>query len=162
MTQEHIKTTVKKKNLNTPRHSARVAAVQALYQMEQSGAESTQAVQDMVTSGFTTTASEGYVEPDLDLFKQLVMEASLNIESLDAIIIPYLAENWKIERLASVIRMILRFAIFELKECPLIPKTVIMNEYIEITREFFPGGKETNFVNSVLDKTAKALRAQTA
>lgn len=161
MTQEQTNKKEKKKNLNTPRHSARVAAVQALYQMEQSGAESTQAVQDMIASAFVTTASEGYVEPDLDLFKQLVIESSLNTQDLDAIIIPYLAENWKIERLASVIRMILRLAIFELKESPLIPRTVIMNEYIEITREFFPGGKETNFVNSVLDKTAKALRTKT-
>lgn len=160
MTQEQKKT--KKKNLNTPRHSARVAAVQALYQMEQSNVDSTKAVSDMTESNFATTASEGYVQPDLDLFKQLVTESSLNTQILDDIITPYLADNWKIERLASVIRMILRLAIFELKECPLIPETVIMNEYIEITREFFPGGKETNFVNSLLDKAAKKLRTKTA
>jgi N utilization substance protein B len=158
MTQEQKK----KKNINTPRHSARVAAVQALYQIEQSNVDATKAVSEMIESNFATTASEGYVKPDLTLFNQLVIESSINIKILDDIITPYLAENWKIERLATVMRMILRLAVFELKECLLIPKTVIINEYIEITKEFFPGGKETNFVNSLLDKVAHTLRTEKA
>lgn len=158
MTQEQK--TTKKKNINTPRHAARVAAVQVLYQIEQSNIDSTKAVNDMIESNFATTASEGYVQPDLALFKQLVIESVLITQNLDEIITSYLAENWKIERLASVIHMILRLAVFELKECPLIPETVIINEYIEITKEFFSGGKETNFVNSLLDKAAKRLRTK--
>lgn len=138
------------------RHSARLAAVQGLYQMEQSEVIAEKVIRDMISDGFSTL--EGYTKPDIDLFEELIMGASGASLEYDEIIKPFLAEKWKIERLASVVRMILRLGVFELKVRLSTPENIIINEYIEITKDFFPEGKESQFVNSVLDKIAKQVR----
>ncbi|MDP2193328.1 MAG: transcription antitermination factor NusB, partial [Alphaproteobacteria bacterium] len=149
---------IKDKNINTPRHASRIAAVQALYQIAQTSTDCQKVVHQMILSSFDTIKQEGYVAPDKEFFEQLVVESSAQFAALDEEIQPHLSDNWRIERLASVLLMILRLGIFELKSCLTIPKTVVINEYIEITKAFFPGGNETRFVNSVLDKAAKLIR----
>lgn len=141
---------------NTKRHTARLAAVQGLYQMEQSEAVAQRVVQDMISSGFSSL--EGYAKPDVEFFEDLMFSSSLIEGELDGIITPYLAENWRMERLASVLRMILRLGTFELKNHLSTPENIIINEYIEIAKDFFPDGKESQFINGVLDKVSKELR----
>ena len=77
----------------------------------------------------------------------------------DIVISKYLAQNWKIERLASVIRTILRLAVYELKNCLTIPDRVIINEYIEITKAFFDNKNEPAFVNGMIDKLSQEIRS---
>ncbi|CAO5675657.1 MAG: Transcription antitermination protein NusB [Holosporales bacterium] len=147
-----------KKNSNTPRHSARIAAVQALYQIEQSGDTPKKVVLDMIDANFNSLTHEGYFLPDDVFFEALVHGTKDNEEELNTIISEFLAENWRIERIASVLRHILRLATFELRFYPNIHESIIINEYIEITKDFFDRKGEVGFVNGVLDNVTKKLR----
>lgn len=147
-----------KKNSNTPRHSARIAAVQALYQIEQSGDSAKKVILDMIEANFNSLTQEGYFLPDDTFFEALVHGAKDNEEEVNSIICEFLAENWRIERIASVLRHILRLATFELRFYPTIHESIIINEYIEITKDFFDRKGEVGFVNGVLDNVTKKIR----
>lgn len=147
-----------KKRSNTPRHSARVAAVQALYQIEQSGDSAKKVVLDMTGANFNALTQEGYFLPDDNFFEELVHGTKDNETDLDLIITEFLADNWRMERIASVLRHILRLATFELKFYPKIADSIILNEYIEITKDFFDHKGEVGFVNGVLDNVSKKVR----
>lgn len=148
-----------KKNTNTPRHSSRIAAVQALYQIEQTGDSSKKVVLDMIDSNFSSLTQEGYFLPDSSFFEDLVHSTTHLKEELDELITPFLAQNWRMERIASVLRHILRLATYELKNSKNIAESIILNEYIEITKDFFDHRNEVGFINGVLDNVAKNVRS---
>ncbi len=79
-------------------------------------------------------------------------------DALDARIEPRL-KNWSLYRLGTVERNVLRLGVWELENCPEIPQPIVINEYVDLAK-FFSATKSGRFVNGVLARYAKGLRAQ--
>ncbi|MES2607312.1 MAG: transcription antitermination factor NusB [Pseudomonadota bacterium] len=140
------------------RHSARIALVQALYQYEQTKANTTAIAREFIDHRFDKTDQESsYFSPDQSYFQKLIEAIPLKITEIDEEIQKYLQENWKMDRLAAVVRSLLRSACYELMFEPLVPTPVVLNEYIEVAREFLDE-REVKFVNGILDNIAKSVR----
>lgn len=143
------------------RRAARLGAVQALYQMEVSGASTADVVADFDTGKLPRESEErliGDAEGDMELFRTLVEKAVDRQATLDRAIARHLSKGWRLERLDAVARAILRAGAAELEQRLDIPVAVVINEYVEIAKRFFDG-PEPGFVNATLDACAKDLRA---
>lgn len=143
------------------RRAARLAAVQALYQMEIAGSTTADAIADFDTGKLPRENGDvliSDVEGDVDLFKILVEKAVDRQLTLDRAIARHLSKGWKLERLDAVARAILRAGAAELEQRTDIPVAVVIDEYVEIAKSFFDGA-EPGFVNATLDACAKDLRA---
>jgi len=143
------------------RRAARLAAVQALYQMEISGSSTADALSDFDAGKLPRPDGDvliGDIEGDLDLFRTLVEKAVDRQLTLDRAIARHLGKGWKLERLDAVARAILRAGAAELEQRADIPVAVVIDEYVEIAKSFFDG-PEPGFVNATLDACAKDLRA---
>jgi N utilization substance protein B len=136
------------------RRWGRFAAVQALYQLEQR--QST--VKDVISEFNHHRLFDAQKGPiDAELFQRLVEGTSEHKEALDALITAVLTETWRIERLDAVLRAILRAGFFELQYELVTPVGIIINDYVEITKEFFDG-RESAFINGALDNGSRSLR----
>ena len=140
------------------RSAARLAAVQALYQIELSGAAA-----DAVLSEFLDHRLREEVdgvrlaEADRRLLRDLVAGVSAQVQALDDMLAAVLEEGWPVERLETLLRLVLRAGAYELSERPDIPVRVTIAEYVDLADAFF-GGKEPGMVNGVLDRLARMLR----
>ncbi len=142
----------------TPRSTARLAAVQALYQLELSGGDPEQVIAefnghrlDEVVDGVAL------VKPDRPLFADLVRGVAHNRRDLDDMIAAVLVEDWTIERLETLLACILRAGAHELADRPDTPARVVISEYVDLADAFY-AEKETGLVNGVLDRLARELR----
>ena len=136
------------------RRSARVAAVQALYQMELTGAGAATVAREFIEHRFP----ESPAAPDEGLFRAIVDGVPRRQVAIDRAVAAALNENWRLQRIDSIVRAVLRAAVWELVDRPDIPARVVIDEYIEIARGF---SDEENcaFVNAVLDRIAHPERA---
>jgi N utilization substance protein B len=148
-----------------PRTGARLAAVQALFQAEQSG-ESVETVLDQFVRHRLGAApgQEGFEdgrveEADVPLFARVLRGAATEPGDLDQVITNHLASGWAMGRLDPVLRAILRAAGAELRDHGGPPARVVIKEYMDIAHGFF-GGEEPRFCNGVLDAMARRLRAE--
>jgi transcription antitermination protein NusB len=145
------------------RSAARLAAVQALYQMELGQVAATGASIDNVVREFVKHRlgqeidGDQYGEVDQALFADIVKGASLRRADLDGMISSALTDEWPLERLEAILRAILRAGAYELLERTDVPPRVTISEYLDVAHAFF-GGKEPSLVNAVLDRLARVLR----
>ncbi len=140
------------------RSLARLAAVQALYQIELARAEPGSVVAEFVDHRLGREIDgERYGEADRGLFADIVAGASDRREEIDRAIAAALPEDWPLKRLEMVLRAILRAATYELLVRADVPPRVTINEYLDIAHAFF-SGKEPGMVNGVLDRLAHTLR----
>jgi N utilization substance protein B len=141
------------------RSSARLGAVQALYQMEVSGATTADVVADFVAGKLPRETEASYTdsEGDLELFTVLVEKAVDRQATYDRAIARNLSKGWRLERLDAVARAILRAGAAELEQRTDIPVAVVIDEYVEIAKAFFEG-PEPGFINAALDACARDLR----
>lgn len=141
------------------RRAARLAAVQALYQMEVSGATTADVLEEFRAGKLPreSEAADASAEGDAELFKVLVEAAVERQATLDRAIARHLNKGWRLERLDAVARAILRAGACELEQRKDIPIAVVIDEYVEIAHDFFDG-PEPGFVNATLDACAKDLR----
>jgi N utilization substance protein B len=141
------------------RRRARLAAVQALYQIELTGAPVPTTIVE-----FRRHRLQGELDGlrmddiDPDFFAELVTGVGQNRPELDRSIVGVLTPDWPLERLDSVLRSILRAAAFELTHRPETPGRVVISEYMAITDSFF-SGREPALVNGVLDAIARRAGA---
>lgn len=144
--------------MNAPRQSravARLAAVQALYQMEVTRAGVETVIREFRDHRFGgDIEGEALAEADEPFFGDLVRGVIADQKAIDAAIVRRLAAGWRLERLDSTVRAILRCAAFELLGRPDVPHEVVINEYLEISKSFF-SGTEVPFVNGILDAVAR-------
>lgn len=140
------------------RRAARLAAVQALYQMEISGASPEAVAQDLL-DGRLPLGEGGPLaeEADIVLFRTIVEGAVQQQSAVDTLIARKLAEGWRLERIDSVARAILRAGVVELWRRDDIPTAVVIDEYVEIAKAFFEGA-EPGFINGALDGCARTVR----
>jgi N utilization substance protein B len=141
--------------LRQARSVARLAAVQALYQMEAAGSGVEAVVREFHDHRFEAdiegTPLAAADEAFFDALARGVVEHQV---SVDKAIRSHLAANWKLDRIDATARAILRCAVFELTLRPDVPSEVVMDEYVEIAKSFFSGA-EPGFINGVLDAVAR-------
>jgi transcription antitermination protein NusB len=140
------------------RAGARLAAVQALYQMEQTGESTLAVIDDFLNDRLGLgPEAEPIEEADPDLFRAIVEGVVARQDDIDRAISRRLAKNWKLERLDAVSRAILRGAVYELLADLNLPAEIILDEYVSIAHAFFDGD-EPKFVNGLLDAVARDAR----
>ena len=152
-----------------PRTGARVAAVQALFQSEQTG-DSAEAVIDQFVRHRIGPAELGrpadppagfedgrVPEADVPLFADIVRTAAANGEAMDGLVRGHLAAGWPMDRLDPVLRAVLRAAATELSRAQEPPARVLINEYLDIAHGFM-SEDGTRFANGVLNAMARRLR----
>ena len=143
------------------RRAARLAAVQALYQQEVTGAKAEAVVAEVLTVRLAAAATdpEASFDPQLDRawFAQVVRGVAAEPE-IDGMLGAALSAEWPLPRLERVLRAILRAGAYELLRCAEVPAHAAINEYVEIAHDFF-AGREPGMVNAVLDRLARTLRA---
>ena len=142
------------------RSVARLAAVQALYQLELDPGRGVEAVIGEFVHHRLGREIDGecYGEADATLFADIVGGTAANRERLDEAVAAALSEEWPLPRLETVLRVILAAGAFELMCRPDIPPRVTMSEYVGIAYAFF-AGKEPGLANGVLNCLARRLRA---
>lgn len=140
--------------------AARLYAVQALFQMEHSGQTSSQVVSEFFEHRFGAVYDgDEMMDGDMALFRQVVEDAVNYQARIDQMTDRALVAKWPIARIDPTLRGLFRAAGAELVNSTTPPKVVIV-EYVEIARAFFPDGKEAKFVNAVLDHMAREARPE--
>ncbi len=142
----------------TRRRAARLAAMQALYQIEVMSDEVESTIFEFLHQRRgLTLESEGVMAMDNDFFADLVRGAVRRQREIDDLVVRALSEGWRLERLESVLRGILRCGVYELLLRVDVPAKVVINEYVEVTDAFFAEDQK-KFVNAILDRIAHRLR----
>jgi transcription antitermination protein NusB len=138
------------------RHAARLAAVQAIYQMELTSLDAEAVIDEFCEHRFAELAPS--VRPDADYFADVVRGVPRRQTEIDRAIVRHLAADWKFSRIDSILRAILRAGGYELIARSDVPAKVVIDEYLDITHAFFQGD-EPGFVNAALDKLGREIRA---
>ncbi len=141
------------------RNAARVAAVQALYQMETSGVGVEAVIAEFATHRFGVVV-DGIEYPDADVehFADILRGVVERQRRIDPVIERHLAKSWTLGRLDATARAILRAGVYELTMRADIPAAAAIDEYVEVADDFFGDGDEKRFVNAVLDAAAREAR----
>ena len=148
-----------RKLLAARRAGARLAAVQALYQMEQTEQSARSVIADFMEDRLgLNDEGDPVEEADPDIFKAIVDGTVERQEVIDAAIMKRLASGWKIERLDATSRAILRAGVYELIAEISLPSQIILDEYVSIAHAFFEGA-EPKFINGLLDAVSRDVRA---
>jgi len=140
------------------RRSARLAAIQALYQMDVAQTPSKTVVFEFQNFRFGHEDEPGYVQADEPFFEALVSGVVETQSEIDPLISDRLSEKWRLSRLDRTLRAILRCATFEMSKRLDVPAKTIIDQYVGLAMDFFEA-RESGFVNAVLDKMARDLRA---
>ncbi|WP_126977043.1 transcription antitermination factor NusB [Frigidibacter oleivorans] len=157
---------------DTPRHkpsleerrqrksAARLYAVQALFQMEAAGQSVDKVRREFETHRFGAVYDEDEMaEGDPDLFRRLLEDAVQWQAKIDQMTDRALVAKWPIDRIDPTLRALFRAAGAELMTAATPPRVVI-SEFVDVARAFFPEGKEPGFVNAVLDHMAREARPE--
>lgn len=143
------------------RSAARLAAVQALYEIDMADAEADEVLEDFMQKRWRHGGDESpdgaMTEPDNEFLGDLVHGVSTRRQELDEMIAPALSGEKTVEGLETLLRVILRCGAYELSEKTDIPPAVVITEYIDVAHAFFDD-KSVGLVNGVLDKLAHDLR----
>ncbi|WP_417719722.1 transcription antitermination factor NusB [Salipiger sp.] len=141
--------------------ASRLYAVMALYQMEVSGQTVEKVQHEFVDHRFGAEIEEGVemVEGDITLFGKITADAVNWQAKIDQMTDRALVAKWPIARIDTTLRALFRAAGAELVGSDTPPRVVI-TEYVDVARAFFPEGKEPSFVNAVLDHMAREARPE--
>ena len=140
------------------RSAARLAAVQALYQMDMTGIDLNEVIAEFEVHRFGQEV-EGcrFCEAEADFFRALIRGVVRDQLKIDPLIDKQLAEGWRLTRVDSILRAILRAGAFELLSRGDVPARVVISEYVDIAHAFF-AEDEPKVVNGILDKIGHKAR----
>ena len=152
------------------RSAARLAAVQALYEIDMVGAPATPVLKEFLERRWADASPLDHDDPEVNtdgtvslpkpeqkFLKRLVTGVSSNVVNLDAAIAPQLNSPWVVEQLDTLVRAILRAGTFEFLHCPKIRARVVISEYVGLSHAFF-SESEPALINAVLDGLAGQYR----
>ena len=140
------------------RSAARLAAVQALYQLEMEATPLAQLLHEFHQHRLGATIEDAtYAEAEVAFFDDVVTGTDARREEIDALITDRLAEGWSLARLDKPMKAILRVGTYELIARPDVPTATVISEYIDVAHAFFDK-RETGFVNGLLDAIATTAR----
>lgn len=141
------------------RSAARLAAVQALYQMDVTGKTLPDIFAEFETYWIgMEIEGDQYNPAELAFFRDILTGVIADQGPLDRAIDATLIDGWPLARVDSVMRATLRGGAYELKKRKDIPARVIIKEYVDVAGAFF-GPDESGMINAVLDGMARQLRA---
>lgn len=142
------------------RSAARLATVQALYQMDMTGIDLTDVVAEFEVHRLgQEVEGDQYCAAEGSFFHDLVEGVVREQRTLDPMIDQQLAEGWRLSRVDSILRAVLRSAAFELSTRADVPARVVITEYVDIAHAFFRDD-EPKVVNGVLDRLARKVRPE--
>lgn len=140
------------------RSAARLAAVQALYQLDMERTPIPSLLHEFHQHRLGAEIEDTqYAEADIDLFNDLVRGVDARREEIDGLIAGKLATGWSLARLDRTMLQILRTGAYELLARPDVPRATAINEYVEVAHAFF-AAREAKFVNGLLDAVAREVR----
>lgn len=141
------------------RGAARLAAVQALYQMDVAATPINEALAQF-ESHWIGQEVEGdqYLPAEAAHFREVVSGVVDSQRRLDPMIHAVLERGWPLKRIEAILRAILRAGAYELDRRRDVPARVVVSEYVDVAHAFVDR-EETGLVNAVLDSLAKTLRA---
>jgi N utilization substance protein B len=141
------------------RAGARLAAVQALYEMEQTDNSARATIRDFMEDRLGLGPDGTPIEDaDPDLFKSVVNAVVENQARIDNAILARLAEGWKLTRLDATMRALLRAGGAEFIAHPELSDAVILDEYVSLAHDFFDES-DAKFANALLQNIGRDLRA---
>jgi transcription antitermination protein NusB len=141
------------------RSAARLAAVQALYQMDVTGKTLPDIFAEFETFWIGhEIEGDQYNMAELAFFRDIVSGVLDDQGPLDRTVNSTLIDGWPLARIDSVMRATLRGGAYELKKRKDIPARVIIKEYVDVAGAFF-GPEESGMINAVLDGVARKFRA---
>jgi N utilization substance protein B len=141
------------------RAGARLAAVQALYEMEQTGKSAKATIFEFMSDRLGLgPEGEPVEEADPDLFKSVVNAVINHQDSIDAAILVRLADGWRLTRLDATMRALLRAATAEFIAHPELSDAIILDEYVSLAHDFFDEA-EAAFANALLENIGHDIRA---
>ncbi|MCG6885553.1 MAG: transcription antitermination factor NusB [Silicimonas sp.] len=145
-------------NARQEKSAARLFAVQALFQMEAIGQGADSIQKEFEDHRFGAEVDgDRLAEGNVVLFRKLIDDAVNWQAKIDQMTDRALVETWPINRIDPTLRALFRAAGAELVEGEAPPKVVI-SEYVDIAKAFFPEGREPKFVNAVLDHMAREAK----
>ncbi|WP_062011036.1 transcription antitermination factor NusB [Aureimonas sp. AU4] len=142
------------------RGAARLAAVQALYQMDVGGTSLLETVAEYEAFRLGQEVDgDVYREADAAWFRDIVSGVVRGQTFIDPMIHSSLSADWPLSRLDTTLRAILRAGTYEVTGRKDVPVAVIVSEYVDIAKAFY-GDDETRLVNAVLDRVARRSRGE--
>ena len=143
----------------TARSAARLAAVQALYQLEMEQTPLHLLIDEFHMHRLGAEIEDDqYHEADVAFFDDVVRGVAARHDEIDGALTARLADGWSIARLDRTMLQILRAGAYELMARPDISVGTVIGEYLDVAHAFFDA-RETKFVNGLLDAVAKDVRA---
>jgi N utilization substance protein B len=140
------------------RGAARLAAVQALYQMDIAGTGLNDILAEFESHWMgRELEGEQYLPAEVAFFHAIVCGVVDEQRKLDPLIDEALAKGWPLKRVEAILRAVLRAGLYELDRRRDIPARVVVKEYADVAAAFVER-QETGMVNSVLDQLARQLR----
>ncbi|MEO5640270.1 MAG: transcription antitermination factor NusB [Sphingomicrobium sp.] len=145
-------------NRSKSRSAARLAAVQALYQLEMEGTALAPLLHEFHEHRLGATIEGAtYADAEQSFFDDVVRGVEARRAEIDALVAAKLAKGWALDRLDRPMRAILRAGTYELIARPDVPVASVINEYVDVAHAFYDK-KESGFVNGLLDAVAKDSR----
>ncbi len=141
------------------RSAARLAAVQALYQLDMEATALPKLLDEFHRHRLgAEIEGDQYAEAETAFFDDVVQGVAARRDEIDALLSDKLATGWKLERLDKTLLQVLRAGAFELLARGDVPTASIISEYVDVAHAFFDA-REAKFVNGLLDAVAKVVRS---
>ena len=141
------------------RGAARLAAVQALYQMDIAGAGLNDIFAEFESHWLGgEVEGEKYLPAEAAFFRDVVSGVVRDQTKLDPLVDDALAKGWPLKRIDAIIRAVMRAGAYELEHRKDVPARVVVTEYVDVANAFVDR-EETGMVNAVLDQLARRFRA---
>jgi transcription antitermination protein NusB len=141
------------------RGAARLAAVQALYQMDIAGAGLNDIFAEFESHWLgSEVEGEKYLPAEAAFFRDVVSGVVRDQTKLDPLVDDALAKGWPLKRIDAIIRAVMRAGAYELEHRKDVPARVVVTEYVDVANAFVDR-EETGMVNAVLDQLARHFRA---
>ena len=142
------------------RSAARLASVQALYQMDMEDIGIARLLHEFHSHRLGQEIEDAqYADADPDFFDDVVSGVDARRAEIDELVDGKLGEKWKMERLDKTMLQLLRCGTYELIARPDVPTATVIDEYLDVAHAFFDK-KDAKFVNGLLDAVAKDVRAR--
>ena len=142
------------------RAAARLAATQALYQMDVAGKGLNEILAEFETHWIgREVEGEQYIPAEIDFFRDILTGVLESQRAIDQEIDDTLREGWPLGRVEAVMRAVLRAGDYELRKRRDIPPRVVIKEYVDVAAAFL-AADEVGVVNAVLDKLARKARPE--
>ncbi|NNM73300.1 transcription antitermination factor NusB [Enterovirga aerilata] len=140
------------------RSAARLAAVQALYQMDVAGKGVIDAMAEFEAFWIGREVEGVSFKPAENAFFRDILRGTVSEQvTVDKLVDKALATGWPLTRVEAVLRAILRAGAYELAFRKDVPARVIISEYVDVAHGFY-GEEEPGLVNAVLDAIAREVR----